>query len=385
MQFNQLFENQYCRRFSNNDYYPFGMGMPGREYTAGSGYRYGFNGKEKSDEVYGDGNSYDYGARMYDSRVGRWLSADPRKDKYTSWSPFHFGFDNPITTIDPNGEENIVVVGTQHDNAAGNKLMFVHQGLRQLKEYSQNEKGESRSLVIFTQGYTPRQLKRIEQQAAKLGATVVKISSAEQLTSYINTKNSTGIPTPAREADKVTNIDAFSHGVVGAIEFGYHINAGEKTNTSMTFNSTSAANIDKKAFAESAVFASYACRTGIGNAKIDKIKYPWESTMQTESLAQDIANCADITVKAFCVRSDYENTLSTFQDRLYMKLYKQTGMGAKNKSTIDWYNQWQERLKKRENIDGATFDPDGAVHPVEGGNTPRKVDSSQKTFVPKKE
>jgi len=30
-----------------NDYYPFGMVMPGRKYSVGSGYRYGFNGQEK--------------------------------------------------------------------------------------------------------------------------------------------------------------------------------------------------------------------------------------------------------------------------------------------------------------------------------------------------
>jgi hypothetical protein len=34
-------------------------------------YRYGFNGMEKDDEVKnGKGNSYDFGARMYDSRLG---------------------------------------------------------------------------------------------------------------------------------------------------------------------------------------------------------------------------------------------------------------------------------------------------------------------------
>jgi hypothetical protein len=146
----------------------------------------------------------------------------------------------------------------------------------------------------------------------------------------------------------------------------------------------SAANLDKKAFAEGAVFASYACRTGLGNANISAAKYPWESTKADESLAQDISNSAGITVKAYQVRSDYANTLSSFQDRQYLKLYEKTGMGAKRKETIEWYNKWQERLKQRENIDGATFDPEGAVHPVQGGTTPVNVDSDQKTFTPKK-
>jgi RHS repeat-associated protein len=39
-------------------------------------YTYGFQGQEKDDEVSGEGNSYDFGARFYNSRVGRWLSVD---------------------------------------------------------------------------------------------------------------------------------------------------------------------------------------------------------------------------------------------------------------------------------------------------------------------
>jgi hypothetical protein len=43
------------------DYYPGGMGMPGRKYSAVNQYRYGFNGKENDNEVKGDGNQQDYG------------------------------------------------------------------------------------------------------------------------------------------------------------------------------------------------------------------------------------------------------------------------------------------------------------------------------------
>ena len=50
-------------------------------------YRYGFNGMEKDDEVKGSGNSYDFGARMYDSRLGRWLSIDALSHVYVDVSP----------------------------------------------------------------------------------------------------------------------------------------------------------------------------------------------------------------------------------------------------------------------------------------------------------
>lgn len=53
--------------------------MPGRKYSAGSGYRYGFNGKEKDNST-GEGN-LDFGARIFAVRLGRWLSVDPLQQK----------------------------------------------------------------------------------------------------------------------------------------------------------------------------------------------------------------------------------------------------------------------------------------------------------------
>ena len=61
---------------SYSDYYPFGMLVPNR-HKAGDDYRYGFNGKEKDDEIKGSGLQYDYGFRIYDPRIGKFLSTDP--------------------------------------------------------------------------------------------------------------------------------------------------------------------------------------------------------------------------------------------------------------------------------------------------------------------
>src|SRR5690606_25374295 len=56
---------------------------------------------EKDDEIKGNGNSYDFGARIYDSRLVRWLSLDPLASKYPSESPYIFVGNNPIFYIDP--------------------------------------------------------------------------------------------------------------------------------------------------------------------------------------------------------------------------------------------------------------------------------------------
>jgi RHS repeat-associated protein len=65
------------------------------------GYRYGFGGMEKDDEMKGNGNSYDFGARMHDPRVGRFLSLDPLEMKIPHASPYIYCLNNPVLLIDP--------------------------------------------------------------------------------------------------------------------------------------------------------------------------------------------------------------------------------------------------------------------------------------------
>jgi len=97
------------------DYYPFGSVMSERTWEAGEGYRYGLNGMEKDDEVKGIGNSYDFDARMFDPRLGRWLRIDPLAHKYPSLSPYNFVNNSPLRFIDPNGKEFVDVNGNSVD------------------------------------------------------------------------------------------------------------------------------------------------------------------------------------------------------------------------------------------------------------------------------
>jgi len=69
-------------------------------------YRYGFNGKEKDDEVTGTtGVTYDYGFRIYDSRIGKFLSVDPLTKDYPWYTPYQFAGNKPIWAIDLDGLE----------------------------------------------------------------------------------------------------------------------------------------------------------------------------------------------------------------------------------------------------------------------------------------
>jgi RHS repeat-associated protein len=88
------------------DYYPFGMLQPGRQFKANNvAYRYGFNGKENDNEVKGEGNQQNYGMRIYDPRVGRFLSMDPITQKYPELTPYQFASNRPINSIDIDGLE----------------------------------------------------------------------------------------------------------------------------------------------------------------------------------------------------------------------------------------------------------------------------------------
>jgi RHS repeat-associated protein len=69
---------------------------------------------EKDDEVHNvEGSSYDFGARMYNSRIARFFSTDPREVEYPWSSPYNYAAGgSPLFYIDFNGEGRIVVVGS---------------------------------------------------------------------------------------------------------------------------------------------------------------------------------------------------------------------------------------------------------------------------------
>jgi RHS repeat-associated protein len=81
------------------------MGMPGRKFNGG--YRYGFNGKENDNEVKGEGNQQDYGFRIYDPRLVKFLSIDPLTRQYPWYTPYQFAGNKTINSTDLDGlEEN---------------------------------------------------------------------------------------------------------------------------------------------------------------------------------------------------------------------------------------------------------------------------------------
>ena len=91
---------------SAQDYYPFGMIMPGRSVSAGE-YWYGFNSMEQDDEWSFTGGHYDFDTRMYDSRLGQFLSLDPLSREFPGQSDYMAFNGNPVFFIDPDGKAGV--------------------------------------------------------------------------------------------------------------------------------------------------------------------------------------------------------------------------------------------------------------------------------------
>jgi len=111
---------------SYTNYYPFGMAEPGRR-CVDSSYRYGFNGKEMdnewNDQSGGTGQiggryCYDFGYRILDPRLGRWMSIDPLASKYSGYSPYHAMACSPNIVADEDGAIWRIIVGAANKNGA---------------------------------------------------------------------------------------------------------------------------------------------------------------------------------------------------------------------------------------------------------------------------
>ncbi len=113
---------------------PFGMVMPERNNNI-SDYRFGFNGKENDNEVKGDGNQQDYGMRIYDPRLGKFLSVDPISKDYPELTPFQFASNTPIQAIDLDGLEAFSIHGTTQTQTGVN---YTSEAVEQLKRISGN-------------------------------------------------------------------------------------------------------------------------------------------------------------------------------------------------------------------------------------------------------
>ncbi|MFZ1611251.1 MAG: hypothetical protein WAT52_09300 [Chitinophagales bacterium] len=134
--------------FSSHHPHPFGMLTPGRNWSAGSEYRFGFGGQEQVNEVSGDGNSYTAEFWQYDTRLGRRWNVDPMAHTTPSWSPYRAYLNNPIKYTDPTGLKESTDVKENEDgtySVVGGDRFDGDNGI-----YKQNEEGIRGELIGFS-------------------------------------------------------------------------------------------------------------------------------------------------------------------------------------------------------------------------------------------
>ena len=133
---------------SYTDYYPFGFPIAERSGNL-SGYRFGFNGQESDNEVYGVKTTYAFEYRMQDTRLGRFWSVDPLAKQYPYNSSYAFCENTTIAFLEIEGMEKIHFVGTGKNVDISNlnekevKALFKREGYRYNNNwFDQNAEGE---------------------------------------------------------------------------------------------------------------------------------------------------------------------------------------------------------------------------------------------------
>ncbi|HPO62153.1 MAG TPA: RHS repeat-associated core domain-containing protein [Candidatus Kapabacteria bacterium] len=304
----------YLGSIETFNYYPFGMLEP--TTPSSSSYRFGYNGMERDDEVKekrttlgsGKGNSYDYGARFYDPRAARWFSRDPFEQKYVGLSPYHYGFNNPIITIDPNGEENIVVIGL--DKANNNRYNFIQSGLLQVNNYLKTQPNEKTTVLLFNDGYNRSEIHKVQVQITKMynGKVNVELFRNNNLTNYLNSKNvENNTLSDEREADLVTDVSIFGHGFISTYEPNYS-GIFSQTDTKNSWGINQAMLLDPKAF-DSPSFEFFTCNA----ATINK---------QGKSLAEETAKQVKGKSIGWSGKTTYENINNVEYNWLQRQLIK---------------------------------------------------------------
>jgi RHS repeat-associated protein len=122
--------------------------MKNRSFSAAN-YRFGFNGKEQDGETASD--AYDFGARIYDARLGRWLAVDPLYSYYSYSTPYAGNGNSPIICKDVDGKRIQIKIGenTYVEYYNGKLYKVTPDGRRSNSLYTGNHIGALKTMELL--------------------------------------------------------------------------------------------------------------------------------------------------------------------------------------------------------------------------------------------
>lgn len=153
------------------------MGITNRKFSNDK-YRYGFNGKEKENDI--STGDLDFGARIYDARIGKWFSTDPLERKYVAFSPYCFAINSPLILIDYDGRDIFIVTSTGTSRLAKETLLKTATGKALWDKYA---KSKTDDIYIAVSSFPKGSTAGAMTQYGIEGTTMIKTEA------YLNKEN----------------------------------------------------------------------------------------------------------------------------------------------------------------------------------------------------
>ncbi|WP_275381085.1 hypothetical protein [Xenorhabdus bovienii] len=277
----------------------------------------------------------------------------------------------------------------------GNQYRFINCGLHQLQLFPKTSQGDhavQRIMVVFQQGYTQKDIERINEYTKGLGGRIVYVKNKQGLIDYLNQRK--------EKKRLIKEMSFFCHGIIDNATFHYE---GEDVEEGL-FGAEEIEKVYESIFDFDAKITTYACRAGIS---VDN-GYPGDFTGipdagQDKSPAQRMANVWDVEVKAFERRSTYIGVYGTDKEaNEYSRIIKEyedaydaydyeVSIGIKTakppKKPKD-YNIMKKRIEDvkirdyNENNDGGPIAPNGSWRLPGTGDTPYGLKKGMQDYKP---